>query len=453
MITLLTLISYVLVASSQVLHLKPGKVQGFEHTTKNGTLAEVFLNIPYASPPVGQLRFEKPTPPVPWNNTRDGTKFGASCLPIIPEAALPPGQPSEDCLTLNIIRPKKEAPPSGFPILFWVHGGAFEVGSASLHGYKGFADIYIPSDIIVVTIQYRLGVYGFLSTGDSHIPGNLGLFDMAEALKFIHTNAENIGGDRSRITVWGHSAGSAAAGQLILSPVTRGVMKARPFFQRFFVNPADYPNWNRERLVNLLKKVVKKMHIGDHLEELLRDIVSYYVDRDEKQEHEFYIDRYTEFFSDLLFIVPSADGIFARRAAGWDMYAYVLDHYNEAIWNITVPKRLRGAPHGAEAQYTKGTTNLKKLDFNNEEQVVADVFRQSFIEFVKTGVPSNKHVSWLNVGTDKDLRYLQITPKPLMRLGFYNETTSFWHKTLKYGFNVVQLLPTEKSVKRDKLQL
>ncbi|EYB92307.1 hypothetical protein Y032_0195g1473 [Ancylostoma ceylanicum] len=112
-----------------------------------------------------------------------------------------------------------------------------------------------------------------------------------------------------------------------------------------------------------------------------------------------------------------------------------------------------GAPHGAEAQYTKGTTNLKKLDFNNEEQVVADVFRQSFIEFVKTGVPSNKHVSWLNVGTDKDLRYLQITPKPLMRLGFYNETTSFWHKTLKYGFNVVQLLPTEKSVKRDKLQL
>ncbi|EPB74216.1 hypothetical protein ANCCEY_06705 [Ancylostoma ceylanicum] len=243
---------------------------------------------------------------------------------------------------------------------------------------------------------------------------------------FIHTNAENIGGDRSRITVWGHSAGSAAAGQLILSPVTRdyiarsielsgspwalwaigvsvannslelaeglgcqsnikecmkrktveeiykgikkvhpdqmtasaapkasivgvtnkeaslySVMKARPFFQRFFVNPADYPNWNRERLVNLLKKVVKKMHIGDHLEELLRDIVSYYVDRDEKQEHEFYIDRYTEFFSDLLFIVPSADGIFARRAAGWDMYAYVLDHYNEAIWNITVPKRLR----------------------------------------------------------------------------------------------------------------
>ncbi|EYB92305.1 hypothetical protein Y032_0195g1472 [Ancylostoma ceylanicum] len=183
MITLLTLISCVLVASSQVIHLKPGKVQGFEHITKNGDVAEVFLNIPYASPPVGELRFEKPTPPVPWNDIRDGTKFGASCHPIVPEAVFPPEQPSEDCLTLNIIRPKKEAPPSGFPILFWVHGGGYEIGSALFYGYKGFADIYIPSDIIVVTIQYRLGVYGFFSTGDSRIPGNLGLFDMAEALK------------------------------------------------------------------------------------------------------------------------------------------------------------------------------------------------------------------------------------------------------------------------------
>ncbi|RCN34667.1 Carboxylesterase [Ancylostoma caninum] len=157
-------------SSAQILHLT-GKISGFDYKTKKGFYAEVFLNIPYASAPLGELRFEAPSP--------------------------------------------------GFPIMFWVHGGGYESGSAVAYGYKALADIYIPRDIIVVTIQYRLGVYGFFSTGDSRMPGNLGLFDMAEALKFIHANAEKFGGDPSRITVCGNSAGSAAAGQLILSPVTR----------------------------------------------------------------------------------------------------------------------------------------------------------------------------------------------------------------------------------------
>ncbi|KIH67146.1 hypothetical protein ANCDUO_02523 [Ancylostoma duodenale] len=249
------------------------------------------------------------------------------------------------------------------------------------------------------------------------MPGNLGLWDMAEALKFIHTNAGNFGGDPSSITVWGHSAGSAAVGQLILSPVTRdyivrsiemsgspwgswslgssvannslelaqalgcfsnikdcmkrksveeiyngieqvnipgrpitdpaplfgwAIMRVAPPMQKWSVEPEDYQNWNRDRLISELHKAVKKVYIGDHLDELLKDIVSYYVERDEEQHFEFYIDRYTEFLSDLLFVVPSADGIMARSAAGWDMYAYSLDHYNEAIWDKDVPRRLKG---------------------------------------------------------------------------------------------------------------
>ncbi|KIH67148.1 Carboxylesterase [Ancylostoma duodenale] len=448
--------------------------------------------------------------------------------------------------------PLIQAPPSGFPVLFWVHGGGYEIGSALFYGYKGFADIYIPSDIIVVTIQYRLGVYGFFSTGDSRIPGNLGLFDMAEALKFIHTNAKNIGADPSRVTVWGHSAGSAAVGQLILSPVTRdyiarsiemsgspwafwaigasvaknslelaealgcrsnikecmkgktveeiykgiekvfffhdsttdgidiikwgavidgefvqhpdrmtttappkasislikleGIMGVGPFFQRLTVDSADYPNWSRDRLIRELKKIIQKVYTGDHMEELLNDIIFYYVDRDEEQHPEFYIDRYSEFLSDLLFIVPSVDGIVARRAAGWNIHAYVLDHYNEAIWDNPmfkhVPKKLRGAPHGCEFQYTKDVNLLNKFDFNEEEQVIADVFRQSFIEFVKTGFyviskdmgfrgTTNNHEEWLDVGAGTDLRYLRITPDPQMRLGFYNETEEKFRQEVK----------------------
>ncbi|VDO11419.1 unnamed protein product [Haemonchus placei] len=111
MIGVLLLLAGTLVCSfAQVLELEPGRVHGFEYSTKGGEVAEVFLGIPYAAAPVGELRFE--------------------------------------------------APAGGYPILLWVHGGGYEIGSASLYGYKGFADIYIPHDIIVDTLQYRLGVYG-----------------------------------------------------------------------------------------------------------------------------------------------------------------------------------------------------------------------------------------------------------------------------------------------------
>nr|CDJ97604.1 Carboxylesterase domain containing protein [Haemonchus contortus] len=221
MIGVLLLVASTLACSfAQILELKPGRVHGFEYSTKGGEVAEVFLGIPYAAAPVGELRFEKPVPVVPWKGVRNGTHFGATCHPHARKSALSP-DPSEDCLTLNVIRPKRTAPAGGYPILLWVHGGGYEIGSASLYGFKGFADIYIPHDIIVVTLQYRLGVYGFFSSGDSRMPGNLGLFDMAEAVKFVYENAENMGADPSRITAWGLSAGGAGVGQLLLSPVSR----------------------------------------------------------------------------------------------------------------------------------------------------------------------------------------------------------------------------------------
>ncbi|RCN36931.1 Carboxylesterase [Ancylostoma caninum] len=300
MVLFLVLVSYILVVSSaQVLDLTPGKVLGCDHETKKGGFAE------------------KPIPPKPWKGLRDGTKFGALCIQLVREFVPPTEQTSEDCLTLNIIRPKKEAPQTGFPILFWVHGGGYEAGSAPFYGYQGFADIYTAQDVIVVTIQYRLGVYGFFSTGDSQMPGNLGLWDMAEALMFIHANAENFGGDPRSITVWRHSAGSAAVGQLILSPITRDYI-----VRSIEMSGSPWGSWYlgssvANNSLELAQKAVKKVNIGAHLEELLNDIVPYYVDRDEEQHFEFYVDRYAELLSDLLFVAPSAGGILARRAAGW----------------------------------------------------------------------------------------------------------------------------------------
>ncbi|CAJ0589179.1 unnamed protein product [Cylicocyclus nassatus] len=458
---------------AQTLSLQPGDVQGFEYTTKNGDIAEVFLNIPYAAPPVGELRFEKPSPPIPWKGIRNGTAFGATCHPHAYQAALQP-PPNEDCLTLNIIRPKKEAPEKGFPILVWVHGGGYEIGSASLYGYKGFADIYIPDDIVVVTIQYRVGVYGFFSTGDSRIPGNLGLFDMAAAFKLSNAN---FGGDRSRITAWGLSAGGSAVGQLALSPITRdyiagsiemsgspwaywalgsavandslklaetsivaktvnaslhgytkdglGCIKwgpvidgeflqhpdemtitappkpsivgvsnkdasfftikgLSPYIHKFGVKPEDFRKFDRNKLIQTLEKLIGNYY-KNYTASVLEELIKYYVERDEEHSYEFYLDRYTEFMSDVLLNVASVDGILARRKAGWKMYAYSFDHYNDAIWNSDVPERLRGSPHVNEYPYIFGLFILGNFEMGEKEQIVADVIQQSFINFVKSG--------------------------------------------------------------------
>ncbi|PIO60457.1 Carboxylesterase [Teladorsagia circumcincta] len=338
---LFLLASILMWSSAQILDLNPGQVRGFEYSTKDGEIAEVFLAIPYAAPPVGDLRFEKPAAVSPWKGVHNGTAFGPTCHPHTRQAILPPN-PSEDCLTLNVIRPKKEAPPGGYPILLWVHGGGYEVGSASLYGYKGFADIYIPHDIIVITIQYRLGVYGFFSSGDSRIPGNLGLFDMAAAVKFVHENAENIGANAARITAWGLSAGGAAVGQLALSPVSRDyIARSIEMSGSPWAAWALGPNVPSNSL-ELAEAMIRPKFLTNNWDKMINDVVAYYVDRDEEDAYDFYLERYTEFISDVMFNVPAVDGILARRGQGWNLFAYSFNHYNKAIWHDDITERLRG---------------------------------------------------------------------------------------------------------------
>ncbi|CAI4231630.1 unnamed protein product [Auanema sp. JU1783] len=198
---------------------KHGSITGFKYTTTQKKDVDVFLNIPFAKPPVGNLRLEKPEPIDNWGE-RDGTKFGFDCIPHFVNASVFPS--NEDCLTLNVIRPTTTPPSDGFPVLFSIHGGGYEVGSASIYGYKGFADLYVQQDVIVVTTQYRIGFLGFLSLeNDDEIIENLGLWDLALSLKFVHDNIKSFGGNPEKITVFGYSAGSAAAGQLSLSPHSR----------------------------------------------------------------------------------------------------------------------------------------------------------------------------------------------------------------------------------------
>ncbi|KHJ77277.1 hypothetical protein OESDEN_23103 [Oesophagostomum dentatum] len=158
-----------------------------------------------------------------------------------------------------------------------------------------------------------------------------------------------------------------------------------PEVHKLSVKAEDYPKWSRKKLISTLTRLISVAYSGIHLEEIINDVIAFYVDRGEEENHEFYIDRYTEFLSDLLFNMGIANGVIARRDAGWDVYAFVLDHHNDAIWNSSIPVKLRGAPHASELPYTNGVGILGNFEFDENEQIIADVFQQSIIEFAKIG--------------------------------------------------------------------
>uniref|UniRef100_A0A7I5EDU0 Carboxylic ester hydrolase n=1 Tax=Haemonchus contortus TaxID=6289 RepID=A0A7I5EDU0_HAECO len=200
-----------------------GIVEGFRLDIGNHKEVDVFLGIPFAAPPVGELRFQKPIPPRNWEGVRKCIRFG----PRAPQAdffweRISLGRRSEDCLYLNVFSPTWTAEnESGHAVMVYVHGGGFLIDSAVKYGDEGIAKYLCRHGVVAVTIQYRLALLGFLSTGDEVCAGNLGLWDMTLALRWVQDNIRAFGGDPNRVTVFGQSAGGASVDMLALSPHSR----------------------------------------------------------------------------------------------------------------------------------------------------------------------------------------------------------------------------------------
>ncbi|GMS91544.1 hypothetical protein PENTCL1PPCAC_13719 [Pristionchus entomophagus] len=206
--------------SSRVVETAYGRVQGRQLVTKEEKCVDAFQGIPYAKPPVGQLRFQKPQPPDSWEGVLDASKFGNRAIQpslIFIDRFTKP-TPSEDCLYLNVFAPCWEPPAGGFPVMFFIHGGGFVMGEAETYGDVGICENLCTRDIVVVSIHYRLAYMGFFTTGDSTCPGNFGLWDQTEALKWVQKNIGAFGGNKDNVTVFGQSAGGASVDFLHLSP-------------------------------------------------------------------------------------------------------------------------------------------------------------------------------------------------------------------------------------------
>ncbi|CAG9839699.1 unnamed protein product [Diabrotica balteata] len=200
-----------------------GKIRGHILQSSEGNDFYAFQDVPYAEPPIGSNRFRPPKPHGPWDGVLNVTTNLKMCpqVFILDKYSSSDTNTAEDCLVLNVYTPVKPSSNKSLPVFFWIHGGAFVAGTGSILFYN--PKLLIDYDIVVVTINYRLGAFGFLTTLDENIPGNLGLKDQLLALKWVHEHIHKFGGDPKQVTVGGESAGSMSAGFHFLSRAAKGL--------------------------------------------------------------------------------------------------------------------------------------------------------------------------------------------------------------------------------------
>ena len=228
---------------TNVLEVEGGKIQGVYNKDKT---VEVYAGIPYAKPPVGELRWKEPQDVEAWDGIKDCSKFQnrsyqqignevtSSLVDIYAEKSWHPDYStktiqgvSEDSLYLNIWKPNTTE--TNLPILMFIHGGSLTSGSSAFDDYNG--EEMAKTGVIMITIQYRLGVFGYfaheelINESDNNTTGNYGLLDQIKALKWINDNASSFGGDKNNITIAGESAGSSSVSAICSSPLAKGLFK------------------------------------------------------------------------------------------------------------------------------------------------------------------------------------------------------------------------------------
>ncbi len=184
----------------------------------------VYKGIPFAAPPVGDLRWRPPQPPAPWSGVRAADAYAPGCLPSMGSA--PPSGASEDCLYLNVWTPAKRAS-ERLPVLVWIYGGGFNGGATSYPVHDGAK--LARRGVVLVSISYRVGLLGFYSHPElsaespHHASGNYGLLDMVAGLQWLKRNVAAFGGDPGRVSIFGESAGGIAVSMLCASPLAKGL--------------------------------------------------------------------------------------------------------------------------------------------------------------------------------------------------------------------------------------
>ncbi|CAL8128958.1 unnamed protein product [Orchesella dallaii] len=234
-----------------------GQLQGLTYRSRKGIKYYGYLGVPYGK----ASRFGTPQPADNWDGVKLATKFAPHCFQFCLVQQRLRG--IEDCLTLNVYSPKLDGK---LPVMVLIHGGGFQIGSGSFSEAKYFMD----EDVVLITLQYRVGALGFLNTEDDVVQGNMGLKDQSFALKWIQENIVQFGGDTKSVTIFGYSAGGASVHYQMLSPMSKGLFSRAISQSGTALNPWAFQMKPKEIALRLAENVGCVRDTSEELVECLR---------------------------------------------------------------------------------------------------------------------------------------------------------------------------------------
>jgi para-nitrobenzyl esterase len=444
------------------------QVQGGLVASKPGdTGIRVFEGIPYAAPPVGELRWRPPQPPVAWSGARSASAFGPRCMQdLLYDMTFRDRQMSEDCLYLNIWAPPA-APGAKLPVLVWIYGGGFQSGSASEARYDG-TDL-ARKGVVVVSFNYRLGIFGFLAhpqlTAESPqgTSGNYGLLDQVAALRWVQANIAAFGGDPGNVTVFGQSAGAFSISALMCSPMAHGLFQraigesggfftvgapllslrslaeAEQLGQRFALEAMRAGSiaalraktaddiWQtalRTQTAGFQPIIDGRFLPADVFREFAEGreshvplLVGWTANESPRlyptgQYEEARASTATLNGDQLIGYASLEWAVLHHRATGEPTYAYVFsrvppipDHFHI----LGRPARLFGVRHGSELEYVFGTFEARPWDWTPADRKLSDEMQSYWINFAKTGNPNGPGLPrWPGFGDGSEAMYLGV---------------------------------------------
>ncbi len=419
-------------AGNPIIKVTGGMIQGVNSAAKD---VIIYKGIPYAAPPVGNLRWQAPQPVIPWKGVKAANTFGAAAMQTPHKDGHPTevkkfgdvdyikefydeGDPkySEDCLYLNVWQPVGAKRGDKLPVAFWIHGGAFMGGYGYEKEFDGNA--YAKRGVILVSINYRLGVLGFLahpvlsSESPKHISGNYGLLDQIMALEWVHNNIAQFGGDPNNVTIFGQSAGAMSVRNLVCSPLTHGMI-ARAIIQsgggidQSSIRTSSMENYEQLGQKIFLGKSLQEMRSMSY-EELQGCLMKYCMENKTFLMLSPVIDHYA-LKEDFIEAVKDAsvlripyiiggtrdDMPFAKIGEGITDFslslirngykpAYVYEFYHR------LPGDGAGAFHSSELWYMFGTLNRCWRPMTQSDYTLSDEMLDYWTNFMKTGNPNGK---------------------------------------------------------------
>ncbi len=432
---------------SLVINVEGGLIEGMK-TVKDGVY--VFKGIPYAAPPVGDLRWREPQPVIPWEGIRPADRFASPCTqnPHTPGGYTPEfffqGDPefSEDCLYLNVWTLAPLHPSKKLPVALWIHGGGYTAGWGTEPEMDGAE--WASHGAILVTFNYRLGIFGFfthplLSSESEHgVSGNYGMLDQIAALKWVKNNIAQFGGDPDRITIFGQSAGAMSVQTLVTSPLSRdlisgaiiqsgGGISDRPILGGSALETAQQSgktlmDWagcssleqmralSTDELFNLPSEYMART--GERIRITTSPVVDGYALPETFSEAAL-----AGRISDVPYMIGGTSGdmaglgvgsgvgkfCLAREKSGGKSYAY---QFARELPTDGRPNVLIGAFHSSELWYTFKSLHYCWRPFTMQDYELAEDMITCWTNFTKYGNPNGKHGSRWTPFTESSPEYM-----------------------------------------------